>query len=123
MKTAVAVLGMAAALAWAGPALAAGKVSLAPGGRTIGGPGDSTIASSATETVASHIQQNDDCATVINTGSAGVDLTLIGSGTQTVTVPSRKTAMLCEGSVTTVNLTCLAVGTGTCTASWRVDNN
>ena len=123
MKTAVAVLGMAAVLGWAGPALAAGKVNLAPGGRTIGGPGDSSLAASATETIAANVQQRDACATVANTGSAEVVVTLTGSGTQASTVPPRKTAIACESSVQTVTLHCNAVGTGTCTASWRLDQD
>jgi hypothetical protein len=124
MKTAVAVLGMAAALAWAGPALAGGKPGgLLAGGRTIGGPGDSTLAASATETIAANIQQKDACATVTNTGSADVVVTLTGSGTQATTVPTRKTAVACEGNTQTVTLHCNAVGTGACTASWRVDSD
>jgi len=125
MKTAVAVLvlGMAAALAWAGPALAGKPGGLAPGGLTIGGPGDSALAASATETIAASVQQKDACATVINTGSADVVVTLTGSGTQITTVPTRKTAVACAGSVQTVTLHCNAVGTGTCTASWRVDRD
>ena len=123
MKAATAVLAMAATLASAGPALAAGKASLAPGGRTIGGPGDSVLAASATETIAANVQQKDACATVVNTGSAEVVVTLTGSGTQATTVPPKKTATACEGSVQTVTLHCNAVGTGTCTASWRLDQD
>ena len=121
-KSVYAILAAALAVAWAGPAAAGSKSSLAAGGRTIGGPGDSTIAASATETVASQVG-SDGCATVVNTGNAAVDLSLIGNGTATVNVASRKTVVLCRSSLATVNIICQAVGSSTCSVSWRIDAN
>src|SRR5262245_66669017 len=100
----VAVLASAAALLSTAPALAKGAATLTAGGRTIAGPGDSSIAASASETVAANVGVRDVCATVINTGSAGVDVTLEGAGTQTIAVASRKTASVCENDVTSVSL-------------------
>ena len=121
MKRTLAVLGATLSMGVAATALAGAPASLPAGGRTVGGPGVATIAASVTETVLSGGQAFDGCATVTNTGTAAVDLVLTGGGSATVNVPSRKTATLCRGSMQTTGITCLAVGTGTCSVSWRVD--
>ena len=123
MKSAIAVLAAAFVVASAGPALAATAkaISLLAGGRTIGGPADSTINASVTEAVASQIPSIDACATVANTGTGTVDLTVVGGGSASIQVPVRKTLTLCRAALQTVNITCLATGTGSCTVSWRLD--
>jgi len=120
MKRFLAALGATLSMGLAAPALA-GPTGLTVGGLTLGGPAVTTITASATETVLSAAQPVDVCATVMNTGMASVDLTLVGGGSSAVSVPSRKTATHCRQSMQSVTLTCTAVGTGTCSVAWRVD--
>ena len=124
MKSSIAVLAAAFAVASPGPALAGTAVkatSLLVGGRTIAGPADSTFDASVTEAVASQLPSIAACATVANTGTGTVDLTVIGGGSASIQVPVRKTLSLCRAGLQTVNITCLAAGSGSCTVSWRVD--
>jgi hypothetical protein len=116
-------LSTALVLALATPALAAKPASLAPGGRTLAGPGSRSLAADSTETVYTDSSGNADaCATVVNTGKVALDLTLVGGGTSTISVPVSSSSSLCIDSITRVDLTCPA-GTVACSAQWRVDNN
>jgi len=123
MKSAIAILGAAIASAWAAPALAGGgRVSLAPSGRTIGGPIDTTIAAGVNKTVASGIPSVNACVTLANTGTAAVELNLVGGGTGTQQVPTRETTVFCRAGLQSVTVNCLATGGGSCSVSWRLDS-
>lgn len=121
MKRFLALSGVVLTTGLAAPALA-GPQTMPTGGRTLAGPGTTTILASAEETILSGMPGNDVCATVTNSGSAAVTLTLNGGGQSQVSIPTRKTLSLCRENAQSVTLTCQAVGTGTCTASWRVDD-
>ena len=122
MKSGIAILGAAIASTLAAPALAAGRVSLAPGGRTIGGPVETSIAAGVNETVASQLPSVNACVTLANTGTGAVDLNLLGGGTGTVNVPTRKTTVFCRAGLQSVTVNCLATGGGSCSVSWRLDS-
>lgn len=122
-KTFSIALSTALVLALAAPALAAKPASLAPGGRTLAGPGARSVAADTTEIVYTDTSGNANaCTTVVNTGRVAVDLTLVGSGTSTISVPVSASSSLCMDSLERVDLTCPA-GTVACSAQWRVDNN
>jgi hypothetical protein len=122
MKRLLALSGVVLTTGLAAPAFAAPPASMPTGGRTLAGPGTTTILASAEETILAGLPGNDVCATVTNSGNAAVTLTMVGGGTSQVSIPSRKTLALCRDNATSIALTCQAVGNGTCTATWRVDD-
>ena len=123
MRGAIVVLGVAIALASGEPARAGGtKGNLVPGGRTIGGPAETTLSAGASETLASQIPSIDACVTLVNTGSASVDLSLVGGSTGTISVPTRTTAVLCHAGLQSVSVTCQAAGSESCAMTWRLDS-
>ena len=121
MKRLLALSGALLTTGLAAPAFA-GPATMPTGGRTIAGPGTTTLAASAEETILSGLPGNDLCATVTNSGNSAVQLTIVGSGQGQVAIASRKTLALCRENATTISLLCQAVGSGSCTATWRVDD-
>jgi hypothetical protein len=117
------VLGIAIALAPGGArAGSSSKGSQVPGGRTIGGPAETTLPAGESETLASQIPSVDACVTLVNTGTASVDLSLAGGGTGTISVPTHTTAVLCHAGLQSVSVLGRAAGNGTCSMSWRLDS-
>jgi len=121
MKRLIALSGVVLATGLAAPAIAA-PAAMPTGGRTLAGPGTTTIAASAEETILSGLPGNDVCATVTNSGTSAVTLTIVGSGQGQASIPSRRTLALCRENAQSISLTCQAVGSGSCTATWRVDD-
>jgi hypothetical protein len=121
MKRLLAFSGVILATGLAAPAFA-GPATMPTGGRTIAGPGTTTLAASAEETILSGLPGNDVCATVTNSGSSAVQLTIVGSGQGQVSIATRKTLTLCRENAQSITLVCQAVGSGSCSATWRVDD-
>lgn len=127
MKSAIGILAVCFAVAWADPASAAPKVSLVPTGRTVGGPVDITINAGTTETVVNNPAPQgailNACVTLANTGNGAVNLNLVnGNGATTTQVPVRETSVACRAAITSVTIACLATGSGICSVSWRLDS-
>ena len=120
MKTAIAMLVACFAVAWAGPASAAPKTTLLPGGKTIGGPVDSKIAAGEAITLALPPGTNV-CVTLANTGNSAVGITFNGGGSPAVHVPPRETSVACGNQPAEVLIVCGATGNGSCSATWRLD--
>jgi hypothetical protein len=122
MKRPLALSAALLSTALAAPAFAGPSASLTAAGRTIAGPGTTTLAASAEETVVSGIPGSDACATVTNSGSSPVQVTVAGTGSGSVVVNAKKTLTLCRENAQSVTLLCQAVGNGSCSATWRVDD-
>ncbi len=114
------LFGVILTMALAAPAFAAPPLPI--GGRTLAGPASTSLVASATETIAAGLSGNAICASVANTGSAAVQLTITGGATSVLTIPIRKTLTLCNDDPATASLLCMAIGTGTCKATWRIDD-
>jgi hypothetical protein len=109
-------------LGLSGPAAAASKPSLAPGGRTVAGPGSVALDPAAQERVFTDSTGTSDvCVTVINSGKSQLTLAITGASTPSIDVAAGGSKALCAEDVQFVDLGC--TGTTPCSAQWRVDDN
>ena len=109
-------------LGLSGPAAAASKPSLAPGGRTVAGPGTVSLDPAAQERVFSDSAGTSDvCITLVNSGKSQLTVAITGATTPSTDVAAGGSRALCAEDVQFVDLSCS--GTTPCNAQWRVDDN
>ena len=109
-------------LGLSGPATAASKASLVPGGRTVAGPGSVSLDPASQERVFSDSAGTSDvCVTLVNGGRSQLTLAITGATTPSVDVSAGGSKALCAEDVQFVDLSC--TGTTPCSAQWRVDDN
>jgi hypothetical protein len=96
--------------------------ALLAAGRTIAGPGvANAISGAGAATILSGNNDFDACVTAVNVGSSSASLTLSGTGSASIDLDPGETQVLCRDDMTGMSLTCLGVGTDSCSVEWRVD--
>jgi hypothetical protein len=122
MKLARLLTSAALVLGLSGPAVAASKASLAPGGRTVAGPGAVSLAPAAQERVFTDAAATSNvCVTLVNGGKSQLTLTITGATTPSADVAGGGTRALCAEDVQFVDVICS--GPNSCSGQWRVDDN
>jgi hypothetical protein len=119
-------LALAAALVLALTGVVAAKSgksgALLAAGRTIAGPGvANAVTGAGATTILEGNSSFDACVTIVNVGSTLASVTATGAGTDSVDVNPGATQVLCREDMVGLSLTCLGVGTDSCSVEWRVD--